>query len=43
VFIISGSRIIDFTAGDEITMTLKNLAATRSYKVAANFNMFRIG
>lgn len=41
-FIITGSRIIDFTEGDVVTMTLKNLASTRTYKVTVNFGMFRI-
>lgn len=41
-FMIGGNRILDLTAGDVITMTLKNLASTRSYKTTVNFNMFRI-
>lgn len=42
-FIITGCRIIEFSAGDTVTMTLKNLAATRSYKVVVNFGMFKVG
>lgn len=41
-FMIGGNRILDLTAGDVLTMTLKNLAETRSYKTTVNFNMFRI-
>lgn len=41
-FIITGCRIIAFSEGDEVTMTLKNLAATRSYKVVVNFGMFKV-
>lgn len=41
-FTIVFTRIVNFTAGDVNTVTLKNLAATRSYKVLANINMVRI-
>jgi len=41
-FVITGSRIIDFSEGDEVTMTLKNLEATRSYKVTVSFGMFKV-
>ena len=41
-FIITGSRIIEFSAADELTMTLKNLAATRSYAITVNFGMFKV-
>lgn len=41
-FYMHGSRILDLDAGDEITVVLKNLAATRSYKTQFNINLHRI-
>lgn len=37
-----GSRILDLNAGDVLTVVLKNLAATRSYKTQVNLNLHRI-
>lgn len=41
-FYMHGSRILDLDAGDEITVVLKNLSATRSYKTQFNLNLHRI-
>ena len=42
VFTSGGTRILPLEAGDVLTMTIKNLASTRSYKVQAAFNLVRI-
>lgn len=41
-FYMHGSRILDLDAGDQITVVLKNLAATRNYKTQFNLNLHRI-
>lgn len=41
-FMFGFSRIIDFTAGDVVTMTVKNLAATRNYSTECSFNLIKL-
>lgn len=41
-FVFGYSRIIDFVAGDVVTMTVKNLSPTRNYSTECSLNLIRL-